>query len=227
MENEAVTPVKMTDEQVIHCKNLIKFFLSKYYNKCDIVQYHYELFSNCCFKAFKSFHTYNDKYPLSHYIKYVVKSEIYTFFLKLKSDKHKLSYIDNTISLDKDLTNNNSDEDFSLLNTLQTLDDFDKNFNYNYLLSIYKEATKNIKGNPKIIMDLIIKGFTDIEIAHKLNLTRQCINQYHDKLKLLMYLELKKNNYKSKYLDNFTIDFEKLPKKFQKQLLSIEEAKEM
>lgn len=197
--------------------NLIHYFLKKYIISTPILKIYYDdLFSLSIYKCYRGWLCHNFSYSISSYVYYTVKHVIYLFFKKNKN-KRRDGCLDNS-SLDAKF---NSCDDFGFFNIIKINEDFDQNFNYNYIMSIYNEATKNQRKHIKEIMDLIIKGYNCAEIARKKNITRQAVFDIHNKLKLLMYIELKKNNFKSDYMKNFNVENDKIPLKYRKQLLNL------
>ena len=67
-------------------------------------------------------------------------------------------------------------------------------------------------------MEDILKEEKPIRIAEKYNVSRQFVNQCCEKLKMLVFLKLKQNNYDSVYLKNYKPDIEKIPFKYREEI---------
>lgn len=212
-----------TSEEFIEVDRLIKYFLRKYLslNSFKILRPYYdELYSNCHFKAFKYSSIYNPSYAKTTFINLLVKTELIGYFKTLNTTKGK-SLILNTIKIDEKSKLDNT-KDLLSSKLFGTYEDYEKNLNFDFILNIYKEATKNEKDKIKNIMYLIISGESQTSIARELNLSRQYVSQIHDKLKFLMYVELKKSGYSTKYLNNYNPNLNKIPIKYKRQLLQLQ-----
>ena len=143
--------------------------------------------------------------------KYMSRSySLHSHFDELYSDCHYL-FFNYYIKYKSDAENN-------LYNVFYKDFDYDEFFNYNYLLSLCNEAIKNEKPSYKKIMEDILKEEKPIRIAEKYNVSRQFVNQCCEKLKMLVFLKLKQNNYDSVYLKNYKPDIEKIPFKYREEI---------
>ena len=213
--------IEYTEEMYLQVNKLIKYFLKKYMSRCAFLNTYFDdLYSDCFFLFQSRYFKYIEKNSLSLVIKYCVMYAVQNFFRILKTDKKKLSYIDNCVSLDaifSDSSDKSDDKDS--LNEIFGKDfDYDEFFNYNYLLSLCNEAIKNEKSSNKKIMQDIIAMRKPTEIAKKYDVSKQFVYRCCEKLKMLVFLKLKQNNYDSDYLKNYKPDIEKIPFKYREEI---------
>lgn len=223
MSNQIYT--NFTAEEFAENDKLIKYFIKKFFKIYPLQTYYDDIYSLSHAKLFEKSKNYDDTFKRSTFICVIVKSVIQGIYRQLKNTNYynKLSYIDNTISLDAKIINSNKENNNNLYSLLGVNENFTQNLDYNYLLELYEKATANEKPKSKQIMDLLIlEGYKDIEIAKLLGITRQAVNDIHIKLKNLMYLELKSNNFKSKILDNYKPNYNKLPKKLGNKIKQLQ-----
>ena len=213
-----------TAEEFEENDKLIKYFIGIYLKIYPLQNYYDDIYSFSHAKVFEKSKLYDPTFKRSTFIGVIVKNIVKKVYKQIKNANYynRLSYTDNTISLDAKLLNNNEDNN-EYNNTLHSFlgvnEDFTQNFDYKYLLELYERATANEKPKTKKMMDmLVLENYKEIEVAEMLGITRQAVNDMHLKLKGLMYLELKKNNYKSKVLDNYKPNYNALPKKLSNQI---------
>lgn len=210
-----------TAEEFEENDKLIKYFIGIYLKIYPLQNYYDDIYSFSHAKLYEKSSIYDPTFKRSTFVGIVVRSVIQMIYRQIKSANYynKLSYTDNTISLDAKLINNDEDNKSTLHSLLGVNEDFTQNFDYKYLLELYERATANEKPKTKKMMDLLIlEDYKEVEVAEMLGITRQAVNDMHIKLKALMYLELKKNNYKSKVLDNYKPNYNALPKKLSNQI---------
>ena len=179
------------DEQDIA---LVKFFVNKFIKKYPFLISHFDdLVTECLINLIKKKHLYDSsRGSYSTFVYNIILSTFHFFINKLFSKKRKSNL--NTISLDEILSGT---EDYTLLETLQGVDDMplDTYLNYAYLLKICHSVLENKSEKFKKICNHILNGETDIEIARKYKVTREYIRIIHANFALLVYIKLKQDNY--------------------------------
>lgn len=209
----------MTEEEFKENKKLINYLLLKKFSKYYKILFPYKedliqetlLLINRQRQKFDS-----TKCSYSTFVFYCIRSVIFNFFKKLSAKKR----IKTTLSLDETILEN---DDIFYIDCVHYDDDLDRNLNLNYVFNIYKKAISKESVKNKKIMDLILTGESDTNISKKFNMSKQAVNSIHQKLKLLMYIELKKNDFDSRYLDNYKINFNKIGQKYKKQIINYKE----
>lgn len=125
----------------------------------------------------------------SSYSTYAYKISLYSMLKFLQKEKKQTNNFDN-YSLDYEIDKDNTFLDFMFENV-----DFDKNFNYQYLLNVCNKVIEKSKSKTfKKVIRLFLECFNCSFVAHKLNISRQCVNQYVKKFRILLKSELINQN---------------------------------
>lgn len=122
----------------------------------------------------KRIKNYNEeKGQLKTYITLMVMSCAKTQICKANGQSKTMSKLDFTnsfVSMDKDYKNNEN-KDINLKEVIGIEEDFESKIIVNEILQM-----KNLSSKQKLIIYLMSKGYTNADIARKLNKTLTCIN---------------------------------------------------
>lgn len=142
--------------------------------------------------AIIALYNYRSKYDESKSSYFTYASYIcYFFMLKFLKKEKKFTNNFTNCSIDFEF-----DDDFSFYDILGYEVDFDKNFNYDFLLKVcHKVIDKHKSETLKKIAKLFLLGKKQIQIAKELNVTRQCVNSYINKFRQLVINKLKEYDF--------------------------------